>query len=62
MLRMPSKDCQAGKGRLKRTVLVRPGPNWDKKHWPSGRTIAQSSEVIDNIEPYGQVQLVLMYR
>jgi hypothetical protein len=31
MLRMPSKDCQAGKGYLKRTVFVQAGPKWEKK-------------------------------
>jgi|ERR1700722_6553454 hypothetical protein len=30
MLRMPSKDCQAGKGQLKRTVVAPPALKGDK--------------------------------
>jgi len=27
---MASKHCQAGKGDLKRTVVIQAGPNWDE--------------------------------
>jgi len=30
MLRMPSKDCQAGKGYPKRTVHVHASPKWEE--------------------------------
>ncbi len=50
MLRMPSEHCQAGKGYLKRTVLVQAGSNWDaKRNRHSGFAFLQA-DLIEKID------------
>jgi hypothetical protein len=61
MLRMPSKDCQAGKGYLKRAVLVQTAPHCTVKQGLPGPTLIAATDVIDKIGLYCQVLVVLAY-
>jgi hypothetical protein len=47
MLRMPSKDCQAGIGYLKRTEFVQARPKWDMKPDPSTPFISSLSHITE---------------
>jgi len=62
MLRMPSKDCQAGKGELGPELSARIVPKRDRKHKLQNQPSAVRPDLIENIGSYSQVLVVPTYR